>query len=89
MTSKFYVMNKNDLSKIEKLNKLIDRETFWDDVRKLTKNVNSCSGISRWQCLAEVRYNELITGCENVRTKLEYGKPVRYFSREGQEVFVQ
>lgn len=49
-----------DYAKIDKLNKLTNKETFWNDVRKLTKNVTSDHAIGRWQCLAEHRYNELI-----------------------------
>lgn len=48
-----------DISKINKLNTLTNKETFQDDVRKFTKNVTSDHSIGRWQCLAEYRYNEL------------------------------
>lgn len=48
-----------DISKIDKLNKLTNKETFWDDVRKLTKRVTSDHSIGRWQCLAEYRWSEL------------------------------
>lgn len=90
MTYNYYVMEKNDVKKIDKLNKLTNKGTFWNNVRKLTKNITSDHSIHRWQCLAEIRYNELLTGCEDVRTKIEYGKPTRYFSlKTGQEVFVQ
>lgn len=90
MTKKYYVMERNDIKKIDKLNQLTNKETFWDDVRKLTKNVTSDHSIQHWQCLAEVRYNELITECEDVRTEIEYGKPTRYFSfKTGEEVFVK
>lgn len=53
-----------DNKKIEKLNKLTNPETFWDDCRCLTKNVKSDHGIKRWQCLAEARYMELMCGHE-------------------------
>lgn len=49
-----------DYGKIDKLNKLTNINTFWDDVRKLTKNVTSDHSIGRWQCLSEIRYNELL-----------------------------
>lgn len=49
----------SDISKIEKLNKLNNINTFWDDVRRLTKKIYSDFSISRWQCLAEMRYEEL------------------------------
>ena len=50
---------KSDIRKIEKLNNLNNKETFWNDVRKLTKNTYSDFHIGRWQALAEVRYEEL------------------------------
>lgn len=53
-----------DYKKIDKLNKLTNLDTFWDDCRKLTANVRSDHGIKRWQCLAEGRYKELICGHE-------------------------
>lgn len=52
-------MEKADYSKIDKLNKLQIIETFWEDVRKLTRNVTSCHGIRRWEILANLRYKEL------------------------------
>ena len=54
-----YAMERNDYRRIEKLNGLHNPETFWDDVRKLTKNVNSDHGIHRWEVLANCRYREL------------------------------
>lgn len=52
-------IEKRDYSKIDKLNKLTNKETFWDDVRKLTKNVTSDHSIRRWECLAQARCDEL------------------------------
>lgn len=52
-------MEKSDFKKIEKLSKLNNINTFWDDVRKLTKNITSDHSIKRWQCLAEQRFLEL------------------------------
>ena len=52
-------IEKSDISKIEKLNSLHNENTFWDDVRKLTKKVTSDHSIKRWQCLAEIRYEEV------------------------------
>lgn len=49
-----------DISRIDKLNKLTDPKTFWDDVRKILGNKpHSDHVLSRWQCLAEYRYNEI------------------------------
>lgn len=61
MKIKEYAIEKSDINKIEKLNKLDNIETFFDDVRKLTKNVTSCHSIGRWQILAENRYKEMLT----------------------------
>ena len=52
-------IEKRDYSKIDKLNNLTDKRTFWDDVRKLTKHVYSDHALGRWLCLAEQRYKEL------------------------------
>lgn len=38
----------------------LTKDTFWNDVRKMTRNVHSDHVIGIWQCLAEVRFNELI-----------------------------
>lgn len=44
---------------IEKLNSLNNVNTFWDDVRKITKNIHSDRVISSWEWLSEKRYNEI------------------------------
>lgn len=54
-----YAIERRDYARIDKLNKLTNIDTFWDDVRKLTKNVSSDRYIRRWQGLAEIRWNEL------------------------------
>lgn len=54
-----YAMNKHDLKRIDKLNQLTNKETFWNDVRKMVKNVHSDSALRHWQCFAEIRYAEL------------------------------
>ena len=54
-----YAIERHDFSKIDKLNNLENLDSFWDDVRKLTRNVNSDHSIGRWKCLADVRFNEL------------------------------
>ena len=59
MKAENYIMDARDYGRIDKLNKLTNPATFWDDVRKLTKNVHSDHIIYRWQCLAEIRYDEL------------------------------
>lgn len=55
-----YAWTNSDIKRIDKLNALTNPDTFWDNVRKLTKNIHSDHVIGIWQCLAEVRYNELI-----------------------------
>ena len=54
-----YVIERNDYHKIKKLRTLHNVKTFWDDVRKLTKNVYSDHSLSRWQILAEARFREI------------------------------
>ena len=54
-----FIYEKRDCSRINKLNKLNNPNTFWDDVRKLTKRITSDHSIERWQSLAECRYKEL------------------------------
>ena len=54
-----FAIEKHDYSRIDKLNKLTNKETFWDDVRRLTRYITSDHAIGRWQCLAENRYKEL------------------------------
>ena len=51
-----YAMERSDYKRIEKLNALTNPETFWDDVRKLTRRVTSDHSIRHWQGLAELRY---------------------------------
>lgn len=55
-----YVIENRDYDKIEKLRKLHNIDTFYEKVRKLTKNVKSDHSLSRWSILAEARYNELL-----------------------------
>lgn len=56
------IMYKSDIKIVEKLQKLTNTETFWDDVRKLTKRIHSDRYISRWQIYAEIRFNILTKG---------------------------
>lgn len=53
-----------DYAKIDKLLRLNNIKTFYNDVRKLVKNVKSDHSIKRWQCLAEIRYKQLIKESE-------------------------
>ena len=53
------IIEQADIRKIDKLAELNDPETFWDDVRKLTRRVNSDHSIRRWECLAECRFAEI------------------------------
>lgn len=76
-------MNAAERKIADKLNTLTNIDTFWDDVRKFTKNVHSDRSISIWQSLAEIRFDELRTGCEDVRTEIDTvnGKTViRYYT---------
>ena len=72
----------------EKLNKLTDLNTFWDDVRKMTAKVTSDSAIRKWEYLSDIRYTEILTNTEDVQTDEEYGQPTRYYTYDWKnEVF--
>ena len=89
----YYAAERIDFKRIDKLNTLTNIKTFWDDVRKFTKNISSDHSISHWQSLAECRYNELLTGCEDVRIDFDYNKETKKFAqhfynpRTGEEVY--
>ena len=46
-------------------------DTFWDDVRKLTKNISSDHTIRLWQGLAEIRYEELEKESKRPKTRFQ------------------
>lgn len=54
-----YAIESRDYDKIDKLNAITDKEIFWLEVRKLTKNIKSDHAIKRWRCLADARWEEL------------------------------
>lgn len=54
-----YATNRQEMNRIDKLNELRNISTYWDEVRKLTRNVKSDIAIKRWQHLAEVRFEEI------------------------------
>ena len=51
-----YVIERNDYHKIKKLRTLNNVNTFWDDVRKLTKNVYSKDHFLTYPLLSIVFY---------------------------------
>ena len=55
-------LEKRDFSRIDKLNMLTNKDTFWEDVKYFTKHIKGDHSIGRWQCLAEQRWNELLGG---------------------------
>lgn len=59
MTYNEYVMERRDIGRITKLNKLTDPKTFWADVKRLTHNTYGDHALGRWQVLAETRYEEI------------------------------
>lgn len=74
MTKRLETMTAKERRIAEKLNALTDVETFWDDVRKLTAKIRSDKSLSMWQSLAEIRCDELRTGCEDVQTEYDYDR---------------
>ena len=59
MTYNEWIMEKRDIARITKLNKLNNASTFLSDVKKLMKNTTSDHVLNRWQVLAEARYEEI------------------------------
>ena len=91
MTKRLETMNKHERTIAEKLNRLTDLSTFWNDVRKLTAKIRSDKSLSMWQALASIRCDELRTGCEDVRAEYDYDRMGRvittYWTYDyGQEV---
>lgn len=84
-----------ECKRIDKLNALKNPVTFWDNVRKLTKNVHSDHVMHSWESLSDQRFDELLTGVENVRTdyipkKMEDGRikfVKHYYDDAWNEVF--
>ena len=72
-----YAIERYDYNRIDRLNTLIKLDTYWKDVKKLTRNVTSDHAIGRWQCLAEVRFEEL-----KKQTLAKYNKELLYLSNE-------
>lgn len=56
----------------EKLNTLTDVNTFWEEVRKMTAKIKSDKTLSMWTAYADIRFDELRTETEDVRTEFEY-----------------
>ena len=54
-----WVLEMHDIAKVQKLEKLTNPETFWDDVRKLTNYPMTDHNCNRWEHLAEMRANEI------------------------------
>lgn len=74
MTKRLETMTATEKRIAEKLNTLTDVSTFWDDVRKLMAKIRSDKSLSIWQSLAEIRCDELRTGCEDVRAEYDYDR---------------
>lgn len=89
----FYVSERADIKRIDKLNTLTNIKTFWDDVKIFAKRTTSDHSIGHWQALAECRYNELLTGCEDVRIDFDYDSTTKRFTQHfynphtGEEVY--
>lgn len=95
MTIRLKYMTAAEKRIAEKLNTLTDINTFWDGVRKFTAKIKSDKTLSTWQAFADIRFDELRTGCEDVRTEFEYlgdgsGKfKTRYYTHDySREVFI-
>ena len=54
-----YAVEKRDIARIDKLNRIVELTNYWDIIRELTSSIKTNHALKRWQALAEVRYNEL------------------------------
>lgn len=54
-----YMYTAMDGKIIDKLNALSDYNSFWNDVAKLTKNINSEKNMRIWENFSEIRYEEI------------------------------
>lgn len=54
-----YAVEKRDIARIDKLNKIVDLANYWDVIKSITSSIKTNHALKRWQVLAEVRYNEL------------------------------
>ena len=52
-------IEQRDFKRIYKLNQLTDKQTFWGDVKNITKRITTDHALNRWQTLAEIRYEEI------------------------------
>lgn len=55
-----YMYSAMDGKIIDKLNALTDYTSFWNDVAKLTRNVNSDKNMRIWENFSEIRYEEIV-----------------------------
>lgn len=54
-----YAYNKTEAKIIEKLNTLNNPETFFNDVRRFTRQITTDHNIKTWERFSEIRYNEI------------------------------
>ena len=52
-------VEQRDFKRIYRLNQLTNKQTFWEDIRKITGRITSDHALGRWQTLAEIRYEEI------------------------------
>lgn len=90
MKQRLEILNKTERKIADKLNTLTNPKTFWDDVRTFTAKITSDNMLSKWQWLAEIRWDELRTGVEDVQSEVHYGRPTQYYTYDWQtEVFIK
>ena len=54
-----FIYEKHDFGRVKKLLTIKSLDNYWDEVRKLTKNVTSDHSLGYWRCLAEKRLIQL------------------------------
>ena len=61
---KSYAITKYECHVIDKLNSLNNPATFFQDVRRFTRQITTDHNIKTWERFSEIRYNEIINAQE-------------------------
>lgn len=64
---KSYAITKYESHVIDKLNTLTNPATFFQDVRRFTRQITTDHNIKTWERFSEIRYNEIINAQEETK----------------------
>lgn len=53
------ITERTDITRIEQLERLTNKDTYWEDVTRLCRKVTGKHALERWKTLSEQRYEEL------------------------------